>query len=160
MTEIVETFLEVPQPKEQIFSHKTAGFWMRLWAFVMDSLIVSAIIGITIKPIFHLMDWSLAGDEWYAPIAIISAAIYYAYFVIMTKFCRQTLGKMVFGLRVQKDNGEELDWVTVLFREGIGRFINNAVFYLPYLIVGFTPKNKSVADYFADTTVVHEKVYE
>ena len=86
------------------------------------------------------MDWSLADSVWYTPISIISAIVYYAYFVFLTKFFKQTIGKMVFGLRVEKDNGETLDWVTVLFREGVGRFISNTFFYFPYLIVAFTPQ--------------------
>lgn len=77
----------------------------------------------------------------------------------MTKYFKQTLGKMVFGLKVQKDNGEPLDWMTVLFREGIGRFINGTMLYLPYLIIAVAPNNKSIADYFADTIVVHEAIY-
>ena len=77
----------------------------------------------------------------------------------MTKFFKQTLGKMTFGIKVEKDDGEALDWMTVLFREGVGRFINGTLLYLPYLIVAFSPNNKSIADYFADTVVVHENIY-
>ena len=160
MSDVMETFEAKPIIPEISYTRKSAGFWMRFWAFLLDTIIVSALIGLTVRPIFALMDWSLASSVWYAPIAIISGIIYYTYFVLMTKFFKQTLGKMVFGLRVEKDNGEALDWVTVLFREGVGRFINNCFFHFPYVIVAFTPRNKSVADYFADTIVVHEKIYE
>ena len=156
---LIETFESEPAPQMQ-YEQKTAGFWMRFWAYTLDALIVSAVIGLTMRPLFAVMDWSLAEDVWYAPAAIISAVIYYAYFVLMTKFFKQTLGKMVFGLYVQQENGGALDWGTVLFREGIGRFINNCLLYLPYLIVAFTPNNKSAADYVADTKVVHGEVYK
>ena len=66
---------------------------------------------------------------------------------------------MVFGIKVEKENGEPLDWMTILFREVVGRFINGTLLYLPYLIVAFSPNNKSIADYFADTVVIHEKIY-
>ena len=154
--EIVNTEPVVAKPSHHL---KTAGFWMRLWAFILDSIVISAIVGIAVKPLFAIMDWNVTSDAWYAPFAIVSGAIFYAYFVLMTKFFRQTLGKMVFGLKVQKDNGEALDWMTVLFREGVGRFINGTMLYLPYLIVAFAPNNKSIADYFADTIVVHENIY-
>ena len=36
----------------------------------------------------------------FAPISIVTAIIFYAYFVLMTNFLDQTLGKMVFGLKV------------------------------------------------------------
>lgn len=142
-----------------VYKNKAAGFWMRFWAFTIDTLIVSAIIGILINPIFYLMDWSLNGSAWYAPIVIISGFIYYLYFVIFTKLFAQTLGKMILGLRVQKDNGEPLDWGTVIFRECIGRFISNTFLQLPYLIVIFAPQHKGVHDFIADTSVIHEKVF-
>lgn len=159
MTEGIETFEMIPTVEHPSIHLKTAGFWMRFWAFILDSLVISAIVGITVRPLFAVMDWDLAGSTWYAPVTIISSTIFYVYFVLLTKFFKQTLGKMVFGLKVEKDNGGPLDWPTVLFREGVGRFINGTLLHLPYLIVAFAPQNKSVADYFADTVVVHENIF-
>ncbi|WP_042474632.1 RDD family protein [Bacillus ndiopicus] len=146
-------------PPTTQYVQKTAGFWVRLWAFIIDGLIVSAAIGIVINPIFYFMDWSLMKTPWYAPLAIISTIVYYSYFAIMTKFWQQTVGKMIFGLRVVRTDGQQLDWLTVLFREIIGRFMSNTIFYLPYLIVAFAPKNQGLLDYIADTIVVHEGAY-
>ena len=143
----------------EVYEQKAAGFWLRFWAFLIDTLIVSAIIGIAINPIFHLMDWSFDESVWYRPIVILSAIVYYAYFILLTKFWSQTVGKMIFGLRVKKDNGEPMDWLSVLFREGVGRFISNTFFKLPYLIVVFTPNHKAIQDFVADTTVVHEETF-
>ena len=145
--------------KEQQYALKTAGFWVRFWAFLIDSLVISAVIGICINPIFYVMDWSLAESNWYAPISIISAIIYYAYFVLMTKYLGQTLGKMAFGLRVVSVKHEQLSWSDVLFREWIGRLINNVCFMLLYVLVAILPNNQGLHDYFADTKVVHEKIY-
>ncbi|MEK5331764.1 MULTISPECIES: RDD family protein [unclassified Lysinibacillus] len=137
---------------------KTAGFWVRFWAFVLDGLIISAVGGIVANPIFYLMDWSLSDSVWYAPISIISAILYYCYFVLMTKFFGQTLGKMAFGLRVISLEHDKLTWSDVLFREWIGRLISNIIMPL-YIFVAILPDNQGIHDYFADTTVVHEKVY-
>ena len=158
MSDVMETVdtAVVVEPSIQL---KTAGFWMRFWAFALDFLVISAIVGISVRPLFALMDWSVSDSAWYAPFTIVSGLIFYAYFVLMTKLFKQTVGKMVFGMKVQKENGEALDWMTVLFREGVGRFINGTMLYLPYLIVAFAPNNKSIADYFADTIVVHENIY-
>lgn len=119
-------------PPTTQYAPKTAGFWMRLWAFIIDGLIVSAAVAIVINPIFYLMDWNLMKTPWYAPMAIISTIVYFSYFAIMTRFWQQTVGKMIFGLRVVRTDGERLDWLTVLFREVIGRFISNTIF--TYLI--------------------------
>lgn len=142
------------------YSHKEAGFWMRFWAFIIDTLLVSAVIGIVINPLFYLFDWDLEATNWYAPIVIITGVIYYAYFILMTKFFAQTVGKMIFGLKVRTDSGAPLDWMTVIFREGIGRFISNTFMKLPYLIVIFTPQHKAVHDFAADTFVIHEETYK
>lgn len=143
---------------EQSYTLKTAGFWVRFWAFLIDSLVISAVIGICINPIFYLMDWSLSDSTWYAPMSIISAVIYYLYFVLMTKLLGQTVGKMVLGLRVVSVKHETLSWSDVLFREWIGRFISN-IFKLLYVLVAILPDNQGLHDYFADTKVVHEKIY-
>ena len=140
------------------YALKTAGFWVRFWAFLLDGFIISAVGGILFNPIFYLMDWSLSDTVWYAPISLITAILYYSYFVLMTKFFGQTLGKMVFGLRVISLKHDKLTWSDVLFRDWIGRIINN-VFMPLYILVVILPENQGLHDYFADTTVVHEKVF-
>ncbi|MFJ6208052.1 RDD family protein [Lysinibacillus sp. NPDC092081] len=140
------------------YALKTAGFWIRFWAFLLDGFVITAIGGILVNPIFYLMDWSLSETVWYAPISIISAILYYSYFVLMTKFFGQTLGKMIFGLRVISLKHKKLTWSDVLFRDWIGRIINS-IFMPLYILVGILPNNQGLHDYFADTTVVHEKVY-
>lgn len=140
------------------YEEKTAGFWIRFWAFITDSLIVSAVIGILVNPFFYLLDLDLSSTDWYAPITIISGIVYYTYFVITTKIWQQTVGKMIFGLKVIPTHGEKLTWSSVLFREIVSRFINNTIMPL-YLIVAFTPKNMGIQDYVADTLVVQEKVF-
>lgn len=140
------------------YALKTAGFWIRFWAFLLDGFIISAVGGILVNPIFYLMDWSLSDTVWYAPISIITAILYYSYFVLMTKFFGQTLGKMVFGLRVISLKHDKLTWSDVLFRDWIGRIINN-VFMPLYILVVILPENQGLHDYFADTTVVHEKIF-
>lgn len=155
--ELTSYTLKLPTT-ERHYTLKTAGFWVRFWAFLIDSLVISAVIGICINPIFYLMDWSLSDSVWYAPISIISAVIYYLYFVLMTKFLGQTLGKMVFGLRVVSLKSETLSWSDVIYREWIGRFISNFIMLL-YVFVAILPDNQGLHDYFADTKVVHEKIY-
>ncbi len=76
----------------------------------------------------------------------------------MTKFFGQTLGKMVFGLRVISLKHDQLTWSDVLFRDWIGRIINN-IFMPLYILVVILPENQGLHDYFADTTVVHEKIF-
>jgi uncharacterized RDD family membrane protein YckC len=134
--------------------YKFAGFWMRFWAYLLDIVVIGSIDRIIVYPIFRMFDFSLSEVNMFAPVAIITAIVFYGYFVLMTKYFGQTLGKMVFGLRVVSLNTEKLNWSTILFREWIGRFISGTILIL-YIVVGFLPKKQGIHDLFADTTVVH-----
>ncbi|MGD6802573.1 RDD family protein [Rossellomorea aquimaris] len=132
------------------------GFWMRFWAYLLDLIVISSIGRLIVYPIFRAMDLSLVKDDMFAPISILSAIIFYGYFVLMTRYFGQTLGKMAFGLKVIELDGKPLQWSTILFRELIGRFIS-ASFFVLYIVVAFTNKKQGIHDLFADTTVIREK---
>lgn len=133
-----------------------AGFWMRFWAYLLDLIVIGSIERLIVNPVFRLLDISLNEFSIFAPISIVTAIIFYAYFVLMTRFFNQTLGKMVFGIKVVDLEGNHLSWRTILFREWIGRFIS-ATLVVGYIIVAFLPKKQGLHDLFSDTTVVHEK---
>lgn len=153
--------VQAAQPRfEEVrfYEHKPAGFWVRFWAYIIDLLVISSVTGILVNPFFYLAGWEVNGGTWYAPIAILSSIVFYAYFVLMTKFFRQTVGKMILGIRVTHLKSDSLSWGTVLFREWIGRFFSATIWPL-YWIVGFTKNKQGVHDFIADTTVIHEQSY-
>lgn len=76
----------------------------------------------------------------------------------MTKYFNQTLGKMIFGIKVTSLKEENLNWGTILFRELIGRYISKTI-WISYIIVALTPKKQGLHDIFADTQVIHEKLF-
>ncbi|KLT16262.1 membrane protein [Neobacillus vireti] len=141
-------------PIGQTWQVRYAGFWMRFWAYLLDLIVVGSIERILIKPLFRVLDISLTEFNMFAPISIVSAVIFYLYFVLMTKYFNQTLGKMVFGLKVVDLHNDKLTWGTCLFREWIGRFIS-ATIIVGYIIVAFLPKKQGLHDLFTDTTVIH-----
>jgi uncharacterized RDD family membrane protein YckC len=132
-----------------------AGFWMRFWAYLLDLIIIGSIDRILVKPIFRLLDIPLLENNLFAPISIATAITFYAYFILMTRFFQQTLGKMVFGLKVVGLDATRISWKTILFREWIGRFISSTI-VIGYLITAFLPKKQGLHDLFSDTSVVHE----
>ncbi|MBK3493592.1 RDD family protein [Viridibacillus sp. YIM B01967] len=145
--------------KVEQYKLKPAGFWVRFWAYLLDLAVIAAISGLTVNPLFRIFGWDLANTIWYAPVTIISSFIFYLYFVIMTKFWSQTVGKMVLGLKVISAKEGKLTWGTVLFREWIGRFFSATLPFI-YWAVAFTPNKKGLHDFIADTIVVHENTYE
>lgn len=148
--------LSPPAEKNEI-AVKYAGFWMRFWAYLLDLIIIGSLNRLLINPVFRALDLDLNALSIFSPVSIATAVIFYAYFVLMTKFFGQTLGKMAFGLKVIDLKGNKLSWGTILFREWIGRFISTTV-WITYAIVAFLPKKQGIHDLFSDTTVIHEKI--
>ncbi|WP_082686894.1 RDD family protein [Bacillus sp. FJAT-27445] len=134
---------------------RLAGFWMRFWAYLLDLIVIGSLFRLLAKPIIRFFDIAPSGSIFSVE-TITSAAIFYLYFVLMTKYFRQTLGKMVFGLAVIGVKGGKLNWMDILFREWIGRFISSTIVIL-YLIPAFHPKKQALHDLFADTAVIHTR---
>lgn len=134
-----------------------AGFWIRFWALLIDLFLISCIKEL-------LFTWfarfGLPMDNSYINF-IGGSGIYLAYFILLTKFNDgQTIGKMIFGIKVVSFTEKELTWSTVLIREGAMRFIFsvNPLLMLGYLVCAFTPDKTHVGDFFAQTGVVTLKM--
>ena len=140
---------------------KYAGFWTRLWAYTIDLLVLSAISGIIIKPIFRVAGWEITNPSFFlfSTYKVTILILLLLYFTLMTKYLQQTVGKMIMGIRVAAKDGGKLTWGSIIFREVIGRFISKML-VIPYLLVLFMPKKEALHDLFADTVVEHEHSYE
>ena len=132
-----------------------AGFWQRFIAYIIDLIVVAAITGlfntITMNYMNVSIKLSLIG-EYTISFLIVS----FTYFILMTYYFSQTLGKVIMKIKVETNKGEKLSWSDVIYREAVGRILTTVVFYTPYLLVGILPKKKGLHDYIADTVVVKE----
>nr|WP_225435347.1 RDD family protein [Bacillus aerolatus] len=133
-----------------------AGFWMRFWAYLLDLIVIGSISRLLVYPLFRAAELDTTSGELFSAINIAAAAVFYLYFILMTKRWGQTIGKMVFGLKVISLKSSDLSWQAILFREWIGRYLSATIFIL-YVLVAFLPKKQGLHDYFADTTVIHER---
>lgn len=150
----VEAEALTPALEKPIFHF--AGFWMRFWAYLLDLIVIGSVNRMIVKPLLTALDISPYGwPEIFSPYTIGYTLVFFLYFVLMTKFFGQTLGKMVFGLKVVSLKQESLSWSTIVFREFIGRFISKTI-WITYIVVGILPKKQGLHDLFADTTVVLE----
>lgn len=152
-----EESLRAGEKAPQEPSYRLAGFWMRMWAFLADLLVVFSINGLLLSPLRYfgeggdiiLSVWSLKG--------ILSSIVFYLYFLIMTKMTGQTLGKMIFGLKVIRDDQKPLQWLDLFFREVVIRFVYKAYLFLNllYLIVAFNKEKRGLHDMIGQTKVIH-----
>ncbi|WP_239749260.1 RDD family protein [Mammaliicoccus sp. H-M34] len=136
-----------------------AGFWVRFLAYIIDILALAGFKGIVLSPLFALTQIKneYLFVQYFSVGNIISALIFYLYFVLMTYYFKATLGKMILGLSVYREDAKSLKLKDVLFREWIGRIISGALLGIPYLVVAFNKKHKGIHDYFGETVVLKNK---
>lgn len=148
-----ETKIEATLSEYTEISHSFyAGFWVRFLAYTIDVIII-----IFIGRLFNTLTLGKLELEIGFLNSILSYVIcYYSYFFLMTYFFSQTLGKMIFAIRVERNEGGKASLVDILYREVVGRFLSDVLKFLPYLVVAFTPKKKGLHDYISDTVVVKE----
>ncbi len=111
------------------------GFWWRFLATVIDFIIVGAVTGI------------LTGGNGGSPI------IPFVYYILMWGWKGSTLGGMALGIRVQKLNGEKLDWSTAIIRS-LSTLVSIIPVFLGFFWVAWDPDKQSWHDKIAGTTVV------
>ncbi|MBN9653176.1 RDD family protein [Halobacillus sp. GSS1] len=136
-----------------------AGFGSRFLAYIIDLIVIWSVNSIVTRPLLRLLN--LEDAELWVPMFsaanITTSLIFFAYFILMTKYFRATLGKMILGLSVVSLKGESLSNGQIIFRECIGRYISMAILGLPYLVVAFTKRHQGIHDLFADTSVIKNK---
>lgn len=134
-----------------------AGFWFRLFAFIIDLILIWSINRLVVQTIFLLLRLPLIDNDFSA-YSLSKLVVYLLYFVLLTKATNgQTVGKIIFGLRLISFKEEQLSWGTVLIRECFGRYILKTFPFI-YLMVLFTQEKQHLADFFSDTAVVSENL--
>lgn len=132
-----------------------AGFWMRFVAYLIDMIVIYAISSLLNTFSFGLLnkrlDFPILGEE-----SLSYVIVMFAYFISMTYFFSQTLGKMIMKIKVETNKGDKLSFTDIIYRELVGRLLTIFLANLPYLAIAFTNKKKGLHDYIADTVVVKE----
>ena len=128
---------------------------MRFVAYLIDMIVIYAISSLLNTFSFGLLnkqlDFPILGEE-----SLSYVIVMFAYFISMTYFFSQTLGKMIMKIKVETNKGDKLGLMDVVYRELVGRLLTIFLVYIPYLAVAFTNKKKGLHDYIADTVVVKE----
>jgi len=141
-----------------------AGFWKRFAAYLIDEVVLGA-AGLAAFILFAVMmgiPLSVSGfsEEMIQGIVILNIVIIdtllnWLYFTLMQSSARQaTVGKMVMGIVVTDIHGRRMS-----FARANGRFwsklISKFIFYIGYIIAGFTERKQALHDMIADTLVLN-----
>ncbi|MHB8963152.1 MAG: RDD family protein [Saccharofermentanales bacterium] len=151
--------MEINNKVNQYPDYFYAGFWIRFLAYIVDLLMIGSIVRFINGPLSIFTKGVNEISIWHLSIGA-AVIVYPLYFVLFTKFTGgQTLGKIIFGIRVVSFTEYEMTWKTVIIRELFGRYIQKTLLFL-YLIVAVTPKKQHIADMLTDTGVISENHLE
>lgn len=149
-----------PLPASQQFI-VNAGFWKRVAASVIDSIILAVAGGLCAELFGALISDLFSGGELAevlvtAVCAIVINAIYHAWFHSTLVYA--TPGKMAVGIKVMRSNGEPIS-----FLRALGRFFATALSSIPlglgFVMAAFTARKQALHDFVSDTVVVDKWAY-
>lgn len=141
-----------------------AGFWVRMAAYMIDSVVVFAgllIVRLIFAGISLAGGGAITGTDslfHYSLKDIILYALKVLYFIAFTYLTGTTLGKKAMNLRVVSKNPEEkLTLFNVVYRETVGRFLCSLPVNIGYIVAGIDSEKCGFHDLLCDTRVVYQK---
>jgi uncharacterized RDD family membrane protein YckC len=138
-----------------------AGFWIRFWAVVVDSLILS-IFGVLLGIIVFLLEPDANFSEgitsfYYSINFIISALIPWLYGALFESGSWQaTPGKRLMGIYVTNLEGQKISFARASGRH-FSKILSGLIILIGYIMVGLTDKKQGLHDKVADTLVLRGK---
>ncbi|KHF39964.1 RDD family protein [Halalkalibacter okhensis] len=132
-----------------------AGFWVRLGAGILDSVILFIVLGF-ISLIFY-------GQFYMDRFSIIDTVNLLYYLFLPVFWYGYTLGKRALGIRIARIDGEKVGIGTMLLRDIIGGFVYAITLGITVIIsafmVGFREDKRSIHDLIAGTYVTYDPPY-
>lgn len=126
-----------------------AGFWVRLAAFWIDGVIVWAAVKVIV------LVARIGGVYLPAELSVILLGA--CYWVALTGWRGQTVGKALCGLTVVSGDGGPPGFVFAVLRECVGKPISALVFFLGFIWAALSRRKRAWHDYIARTSVVQDR---
>jgi len=134
-------------PSINLTAAPKAGFWIRVLAFIIDSVIL-AVINLLVNAVLNQSTTGRTG------IQTLLGIIYFTYFWSASSLWPgQTVGDKLLNLRVIKTDGSDLSIVQAFIRY-VGLFISFIVILIGVIWVAFDPNKQGWHDKIAGTYVV------
>lgn len=141
-----------------------AGFWVRLAAYLIDSVIVFLLllaVRLVMSGVASALYGTVLGGNILFNYTLKDIVLYLGqvlYFILCTRYTGTTPGKRAMNLRViSVDESGQLDLLTVVYRETVGRFLCGIFVCIGYLVVGLDKEKRGFHDMLCDTRVVYGK---
>ncbi|MEC3883698.1 RDD family protein [Halobacillus sp. HZG1] len=154
---------KVKTPEHVTLNFQLAGLGSRGAAQIVDSILLALLYsGMIALLVFteNQMDFMLEGRGWViAFVILVLFGIQWGYFFLFEWFSGgKTLGKMMLGLRVVKEDGGKATVLSIFIRNLL-RIIDMLPFYylIGMVMVFFHPQHKRLGDLVGGTIVIHER---
>lgn len=140
-----------------------AGFWVRLWAYAIDSVLAFLLVSIArlfMLGVTAVLEGTPLGGNvlfQYTLKDIILYGFHVLYFILFTYYTGTTPGKKLLNLRVIRAEGGKPSFIDVVFRETVGRFLCGVILNVGYIMAGLDQEKRGLHDILCDTRVVYAK---
>jgi uncharacterized RDD family membrane protein YckC len=154
-----ESVTAVPAPRY-------AGFWRRLWAFLIDHAIVllpmvGTLYGVGIVEVLSSDDPIAAASGYVDEAAKLSIGfkpfylgVLWLYYTLLESSARQaTLGKQLLRIKVTTLTGDRIGFWRALGRQ-LGKIVSTLILGIGFIIAAFTARKQALHDLFARCLVV------
>jgi uncharacterized RDD family membrane protein YckC len=164
----IDSELTVQTPENVRIVYNVAGLGTRFFAVVIDSIIQNAVLFIFTLALSKFNGFSLINlpkdinifkGIYFGVLISVLFLVYFGYFIFFEFFWDgQTPGKKIFGLKVRRNEGRPLDFLSVLIRNII-RLIDMLPFcyIVGFIFAFFNPSWKRLGDITAGTIVIKER---
>lgn len=134
---------------------RRGGFWIRLGARIVDGLLMGAVVYLLII-LFTL-------DTQSAAVQAGESLLMNLYFVLVpVLWAGHTVGKWLLGIRIVRDDGSEVNLLTMVIREFLVGLLYGVTLGIGVIVSAFMialrEDKKSIHDLIAKTKVVYGRV--
>lgn len=130
---------------------RPAGFWTRIFASILDTIVVMVPLGF----VSYLITGSWEGDIFTSIISILY------YLILPVVWVGYTVGKRIVGVRIVKVNGEKIGFGTMLLRVIVASLIYIVTLGIAGIVsafmIGLRKDKRAIHDFIAGTYVTYEK---
>lgn len=139
-----------------------AGFFVRLAAYLIDSIIVGVVLAIAVR--FPIWISSLVSPDnvvvrdfifEYSIADIVVYLLGAGYFIVLTYKNGATVGKKLLHIKVVSAEDREMTLFEVIYRETVGRFLSGLIAYVGYFMIMVHGEKCGLHDLMADTRVIY-----
>jgi uncharacterized RDD family membrane protein YckC len=130
------------------------GFWRRFFAILIDTVLLTVVLGVTAGVISQVM--APAADQMLAErrAAWLSIIVWWLYYALFESSPWQaTPGKMVVGARVSDIAGMRISFLQATGRT-FGKILSAIILGIGFIMVAFNPRKQALHDVMAGTLVI------